>query len=102
MFPHLGGQGKRAIDAVRVQDVVENRQVVQQGKVLEHKAHVGNAKASPAWIVQLRQSDAVNRYAPVDRRHDAGEQIDERGLARSAGADNGHFLPGIDFQLREC
>ena len=47
VFAHLGCQGQGSIYPIRVQNVVANRQIVQQGEVLKHKADVGNAKASP-------------------------------------------------------
>ena len=99
MLAHLRGQIQGAVDAVGMQDVVENRQVVQQRKVLEHKADVGNAKPPPLGIAELIQRRAMHFDLAADGRHNAGQQIDEGRLARPAGSDDGRFRPGVDAEL---
>ena len=84
---------------VGMQDVVENRQVVQQRKVLEHKADVGDAEPAPLGVAELVQWRAMHPDLAADGRHDTGQQIDEGRLARPAGSNDGRFRPGVDTEL---
>ena len=75
-------RGRRGFDSIGEQDVVEDTQVFEELELLEHEADVLDAKASALAFRECGHLDAAGA-----RRHDSGDQVKQRGLARSAGPD---------------
>jgi hypothetical protein len=48
MVAYPGCEPQRLVETIRMQDIVEHGEIIQQRKILKHKADVGNAKGPRA------------------------------------------------------
>ena len=98
-YPRIQTQG--AGDAVGMEDVVEQVQIVQQLEVLEDKTDVADAERASAGVAQGADVGVVHSDAAFRGRDDAGHQVEQRGLARAARPDHGELLTCMHLQGRD-
>ncbi len=57
---HFAGEAETGVDAVGVEDVVEEVEVVEQGEVLEDKADFTDAEETSLAVVELVDAGVVD------------------------------------------
>src|SRR3546814_16924514 len=83
-------------DLLAQKDVGDDVEVLAEGKVLEHRRDAQFERAAGA-----RQADGLALEMDLARGGliDSGENLDQRGLAGTVVADQGHDLPGMDLEI---
>ncbi len=82
MFQSLG-----RVQQERQQDVLFNVQVLKQFEFLKHHAHRRDPKCTPSRIVKSRQFATFESNVANRRNHNPRDQVEQRRLAATAGAD---------------
>ncbi len=73
-----------AVEIAGDADVVENRERAEKPDVLKR---AGDAELDDLVDAQAREVAAAERHVAVGRLVDAGDEIEDRGLARAVGPD---------------
>ena len=92
-FQHLGRPVERvgiARDLQRHRRVLERGQVREQVERLEDEADVLRAELRESLLVEAREVDPGDADAPGGGRIESGEKAEQRGLAASRRAADGH------------
>ena len=76
-------------------EVFKSRQVV---KGLDHLETACDSQSHPFIGHQVRDLPAPEKYASRSRAHKAGDEIDQRRLARTIGSDNSQRVAGIELE----
>ena len=87
---HFGVAGIQAPE----QDIFLDR-AIEQERVLQHRAHL----PPQAGLGHRPQIEAVHAQAARSRIVEAGEQLDQRRLARAGLAHQRHRLAGADIKI---
>ncbi len=80
--------------AERIRHVVEHRHRVEQGGALEHHPHL---LPHLERLLEAERADvlAVDHHAPLVRREQPQEELEDRGLARPRLAEHDDRLPRV-------
>ena len=92
----LGGDG--AADDGGQQDVLPDRQAVQQQEILEHEAQLPVADLGQGVLAEVGQLPVSQSDLPAVDGDVAGDAVEQRGLAGAGGAHDGHELPLLHGQ----
>lgn len=92
------GPGKRLIDQERKPDVFPHSEVREQLKLLKNLPNSGNAEVSSLSVTKPTDIGIVDAKAARVRQCDARDQIEQRGLAAAAGADESDLFTALDLQ----
>ena len=92
-----GGAAALAVEH-RQLGVLERGRPGQQVESLENEADLGIADVRPLVAGELGDVDLVEQITAPRRAVEAAEQIHQRGLARAAGAHQGHEFAALDFE----
>ncbi len=82
----------------RQEDVGEEVEVVEQPWLLKHHADLRDAEASALGLAHRGQGVAGDAHRALRGGEDAGDEVEEGGLSRAAGADEGECPPGGEVQ----
>ena len=99
--PDIGVQLQGAADAIRVDDIVEDVEVVQQLEVLEYEADVADSEGAPCRIVERTHLGIGAAHPSLLRHQDTGHQVQQRGLAGTARTDDGNLLLRLNPEIRD-
>ena len=94
-------QLQHSADPVRVQDVVENIEVVEELEILEHKADVRNPKIPPGSVIEITDLDIANLDGTGCWRKNSGNQIQQGSFAGTTGPDDRNLLPPGNLKIRD-
>ncbi len=105
------GQARHAIlDAQTVQQsrlvhrhgaTLEQRQIVEQGAVETHRTLAGDANpATQPGAIPDVERHAIEQDPALIRRHQPGDEIDQRGLAHAVLAADADAFAGADMQAQ--
>jgi hypothetical protein len=83
----------------RKHHVFQRGQVRQELKGLEHEAQFGHAQPGAAIFVESIDIDAIEHDGTVGRRVQAGEQAQQRGLARAGRTDDRKRPTGLHGKI---
>ena len=89
--PFLQLQGK--------QQVLQNRKGVYQVEKLKDKADMIATKQGSFLLAKGIQADAVDAHLAAVRQVDAADQVEQRGLARTAAADDDDVQGVLQHQV---
>jgi hypothetical protein len=88
---HLGREAARvgaALQLEREHHVLEGIQIAEQLETLEHEPHLRGPHRGARILVEREQVGAGEPHRPRRRRVEAGDQRQQRALARTRGADD--------------
>ena len=88
------GLGRAARDQQRQRDVLAHGDGGEDGGGGEEEADLVAPHAGELEVVELAQRAPVEDHAAAGGAVEAGDQVEQGGLARARGADNGGELPG--------
>ena len=80
-------------------DVLRNRQSRDEMEELEHEPHLPPAQLGPVAGRERGQVAAVEHDAPAVGLVEAARQVEQGGLARSAGADESEELARFELEV---
>ena len=83
-----------------MQDIVENIEVVEKLKILEHKADVSNPKIPSGGVIEITDLDIANLDGTGCWRKNSGDQIQKCGFAGTTGPDDRNLLPPGNLKIR--
>jgi hypothetical protein len=75
-----------------VQDVVIDVEIVEKFKILEDKTNMGDAKLSSLGVIELIHGSIIHADVSPLSHNDTGDQVQQGGLAGTAGADEPQFF----------
>ena len=96
--PGLCLAGDGAADDGGQQDVLPDRQAVQQQKVLEHEAQLPVADLGQGVLAEISQLLLPQGDLPAVDGDVAGDAVEQGGLAGAGGAHNGYEFPLLNGQ----
>ena len=85
-----------------MQDVVEDIEVVEKFEVLKHEANIVDAKGPTRLIRQRTDLDVRTLHLTLLRHQDAGDQVQQRGLAEPLGPITATFSRGCTWNAGIC
>ncbi len=89
------GELQRFGNAVRMQNIVVNIQIVEKLEILKNKTDIRNSKLPPLRIIELLDGHILHADAALFRHTDTGNQIQQGRLPGPAGTnDRNFFMPG--------
>ncbi len=77
-------------------DIVEHREPAEQAVDLEG---AGDAALDPVGLRHLGDVEALEQHMSLGRPQQAGQQVDQRGLAGAVGADQGMPRAGLELEV---
>ena len=80
---------------------LECANAADQITLLEHEAQVADAKGAPFALRERVQARAAGLHGPALRARDAGDQVQQRRLARAAGSEHANSFSPLDLQRRD-
>ena len=99
---HVSGCLSRVLAGCQLQrqhDVFQRRQVAQQLKALEHKAHLAGAQAGPVIFVHRKQIGTCQMHRAGGGCIQTGDDRQQRALARTRCADYRSGLAGFERKI---
>ena len=92
---HLAPVAGIAVAVAPQREVLGDAQAAEQAAALGHQRH---AELDPVGGVHRADGLAGERHLAGLRRHQTGDGLEQRGLARAVGADERHDLAGLHPQ----
>ena len=89
---------ERLIDQKRKPDVFSHSEVGEQLKLLENLPNSGDPEVAPLSVGQASDIGIFDAQAARVRQCDAGDQLEQRGFAAAAGADESDLFTALDLQ----
>ena len=89
-----------AVEVAGQHDVLGTRQMVEQMEVLKHKSDFFIAKCAELAVGHLGQGLVLHLHRARPVPIEAPDDVQQRGLARTAGADDGYKLTRVDGKVR--